>query len=265
MSSPALSLHGVARKHPGATTAAIAGVDLDVADGEFVCVVGPSGSGKSTLIDLLAGHAEPTAGRITAAGVQLTGPSLDRSVVFQEAALFPWLNVMQNVAFGLQSRGVPRAEREAASREWLDRVGLGHAAHAQPHELSGGMRQRAALARAFVVNPRILLMDEPFSALDAPTRDRLHVELQKLWAATGVTIVFVTHNVREAVALGDRVVVLGHGHVLGEVAVDFPRPRVVESHGVINTSGKVRDLLDEADRMGIARAGDHEGDGYVQI
>lgn len=267
-SPPALSLHNVTREYAGASERpALRDVSLEVPAGQFLSVVGPSGSGKSTLLDLLAGHARPSSGTVRAHGRPITGPDLDRAVVFQEAALLPWLNVRDNVAFGLRTRGVDKREREEIALYWLDRVGLSHAAYDQPHELSGGMRQRAAIARAFAVRPTILLMDEPFSALDAPTRDRLHVELQELWAATDVTIVFVTHNIREAVALGDRVVVLGHGHTLGEVRVNHPRPRVVESHEVITTAGKVRDLLDTADRMGIdvRPSAQEQGDGYVII
>ena len=250
----------------GAQRAALAEVSLDIAAGEFVAVVGPSGCGKSTLLDLVAGHARPATGTVTVGGAAVTGPGPDRMLVFQEHALFPWLTVQANVEFGLRSAGVDPQRRAATAREWIARVGLADAAGLHPHELSGGMRQRAALARAFALAPKVLLMDEPFSALDAPSRDRLHVELQGLWRETGTTIIFVTHNVREAVVLGDRVVVMssGPGRVIAEVPVTLPRPRVVESRRVVDLAQHVRGLLDAADQMGISAP--REGrDGYVTI
>ncbi|MCB2412982.1 ABC transporter ATP-binding protein [Demequina sp. TTPB684] len=250
----------------GSHRAALAEVTLDIAAGEFVAVVGPSGCGKSTLLDLIAGHARPATGSVTVGGTPVTGPGPQRMLVFQEHALFPWLTVQANVEFGLRSAGVEPARRAATANEWIARVGLADAAHLHPHELSGGMRQRAALARAFALAPQVLLMDEPFSALDAPSRDRLHVELQDLWRETGTTIVFVTHNVREAVTLGDRVVVMssGPGRIIAEVGVTLPRPRVVESGRVVDLAQHVRGLLDEADQMGIT-APRQGRDGYVSI
>ena len=250
----------------GSTRSALAEVTLDIGAGEFVAIVGPSGCGKSTLLDLVAGHARPATGAVTVGGAPVTGPGPDRMLVFQEHALFPWLTVTQNVEFGLRAARVPEEERAARAAEWIVRVGLADAAHLHPHELSGGMRQRAALARAFALRPQVLLMDEPFSALDAPSRDRLHVELQDLWRETGTTIIFVTHNVREAVVLGDRVVVMssGPGRVIADVPVTLPRPRVVESRRVVDLAQHVRGLLDEADQMGISAP--REGkDGYVSI
>jgi len=245
---------------------AIDGVSITVDAGEFVAIVGPSGCGKSTILDLIAGHTRPKRGSVTVGGVTVAGPGPDRMLVFQEHALFPWLSVADNVGFGLKATGVDAAERDEVVQTWLAKVGLADAASLHPHELSGGMRQRAALARAFAMRPEVLLMDEPFSALDAPSRDRLHVELQELWSETGTTIVFVTHNVREAVALGDRVIVLssGPGTVVGEVKVKLARPRVVESARVVATAQQVRGLLDEADQMGI-RTPREQGDGYVSI
>jgi len=237
----------------GGTRLALSDASLTVAAGEFVCIVGPSGCGKSTLLDLIAGHGRPRSGVVEVGGEPVTGPGPDRIVVFQEHALFPWLTVAQNVAFGLRASGVPKDERAVTVETWLDRVGLHGSADLYPHELSGGMRQRAALGRAFAMRPQVLLMDEPFSALDAPSRDRLHVELQRLWSETGTTIVFVTHNVREAIALGDRVVVFssGPGRAIGEVAVTLARPRVVESARVVELAQQVRGLLDEADQLGV--------------
>jgi len=250
----------------GSQRAALAEVSLEIGAGEFVAVVGPSGCGKSTLLDLVAGHARPATGSVTVGGAPVTGPGPDRMLVFQEHALFPWLTVRANVEFGLRSAGVDPERRAATASEWIARVGLADAAHLHPHELSGGMRQRAALARAFALAPQVLLMDEPFSALDAPSRDRLHVELQDLWRETGTTIVFVTHNVREAVVLGDRVIVMssGPGRVIADVPITLPRPRVVESGRVVDLAQHVRGLLDAADQMGISAP--REGrDGYVSI
>lgn len=266
--SAAVSLRGVYREFVGRSTPrlALAGVDLDAAAGEFVCVVGPSGCGKSTLLDLVAGHAAPDAGEVLVRGVRVAGPGPDRIVVFQEHALFPWLTVGKNVEFGLRAAGMGAAERRVIADSWLARVRLDDSRDLYPHELSGGMRQRAALARAFAMRPEVLLMDEPFSALDAPSRDRLHVELQQLWRETGTTIIFVTHNVREAIALGDRVLVMssGPGRVLGSVEVSLPRPRVVESSRVVALAQQVRGLLDEADQLGIDAPREGE-DGHVQI
>lgn len=250
----------------GAARAALARVDLDVAAGEFISIVGPSGCGKSTLLDLAAGHARPATGSVTVGGSPVIGPGPDRMLVFQEHALFPWLTVQENVEFGLRATGVGASQRSGTASEWIARVGLVDAAGLHPHELSGGMRQRAALARAFALAPQVLLMDEPFSALDAPSRDRLHVELQGLWRETGTTIIFVTHNVREAVVLGDRVIVMssGPGRIIAEVPVSIPRPRVVESNRVVDLAQHVRGLLDEADQLGITTP--REGkDGYVSI
>lgn len=267
MSAPVVLNHvSQAFSGRGETRLAIDGVSLTVNAGEFVAIVGPSGCGKSTILDLIAGHTRPKRGTVTVGGTPVSGPGPDRMLVFQEHALFPWLSVSQNVGFGLKTAGMALPEREEIVATWLAKVGLSDAAELHPHELSGGMRQRAALARAFAMKPQVLLMDEPFSALDAPSRDRLHVELQALWSETGTTIIFVTHNVREAVALGDRVVVLstGPGTVVGEVKVNLSRPRVVESERVVHTAREVRGLLDEADQLGIS-APREEGDGYVSI
>jgi NitT/TauT family transport system ATP-binding protein/taurine transport system ATP-binding protein len=250
----------------GESRAALAETSLTVTAGEFVAIVGPSGCGKSTLLDLVAGHARPATGSVTVGEAPVTGPGPDRMLVFQEHALFPWLSVTRNVEFGLRAAGVPEAERAAIAAEWIAKVNLSDASHLHPHELSGGMRQRAALARAFALKPQVLLMDEPFSALDAPARDRLHVELQELWRETGTTIIFVTHNVREAVVLGDRVIVMspGPGRIIADVAVQLPRPRVVESRRVVDLAQHVRGLLDESDQMGIDTP--RQGrDGYVSI
>ncbi|MGW0140567.1 ABC transporter ATP-binding protein [Streptomyces calvus] len=187
---------------------ALDGVDLEIADGEFVVIVGPSGCGKSTLLDLLAGLDRPTGGRILLDGRPVTGPGLDRSVVFQQYALLPWRTALGNVEFGLEATGVPRRLRAARAREFLGLVGLSGFEDRHPHELSGGMRQRVAIARSLAYDPDVLLMDEPFAALDAQTRESLQDELLRIWQRTGKTVVFITHGIDEAVYLGQRVAVM---------------------------------------------------------
>jgi sulfonate transport system ATP-binding protein len=201
-------------------------VSLSVRPGELVCILGASGCGKSTLLNLVAGLERPTRGSVACAG--------QPSFMFQEAALFPWLSVEQNVELPLRLRHVPRADRRARVTELLDLVQLASFARRQPHELSGGMRQRVALARALAQEAEVLLMDEPFGALDAMTRDILHDELERIWLATGRTILFVTHNVREAARLGDRIVLLTSrpGRVAQAFPVDIPRPRRIEDQDV---------------------------------
>jgi NitT/TauT family transport system ATP-binding protein len=189
----------------GKTLLALQDIHLRVNPGEFLCIVGPSGCGKSTLLHLIAGLAAPTSGSVLMDGQRVQGPGTDRILIFQELGLFPWLTVRQNVEFPLRVRGVSRFERKSAAEEYLRLVHLAQFADSYIHQLSGGMRQRVALARALASEPDVLLMDEPFAALDAQTRDLLHDELERIWLRTGRTIVFVTHNVREAVRLADRV------------------------------------------------------------
>ncbi len=227
-----LSLRGVSKRFQGRTgeVHALEGVDLDVAAGEFVILVGPSGCGKSTLLSIVAGLEAADAGQVHMDGRPVGGPGRERSLVFQDGALFPWLTVSQNVEFGLKRMGLGRRERRERALRYLEMVQLARVADGCLHELSGGMRQRVALARALAVEPEVLLMDEPFSALDAQTREDLYDELQRIWARLGTTILFVTHNVREAVTLGDRVVVLGArpGRVLCEFPVPIGRPREID-------------------------------------
>jgi len=228
-----LELRGVIRRFDarnGHVVTALERVDLVVRVGEFVCVVGPSGCGKSTLLNLLAGLDAPTEGEVFADGTPVRGTDPSRAMIFQDAALFPWLSVQANVEFGLRMRGVREKERATTVTRLLEMVHLQQFARAYVHELSGGMKQRVAIARALAVDPRVLLMDEPFGALDAMTRDHLHSELQEVWLRTKKTIVFVTHNVREAVVLGDRVLVMSPrpGRIVSEHVIDLPRPRRIE-------------------------------------
>ncbi|MCG5214155.1 ABC transporter ATP-binding protein [Streptosporangium soli] len=192
----------------GGAFTALRGVSLDVREGEFLTLVGPSGCGKSTLLDLVAGLTGPTAGEITIDGTPITGPGLDRGIVFQQYALFPWRTALANVVFGLEAKGVPRREREGRAREYLGLVGLTGFEERYPHELSGGMRQRVAIARSLAFDPDVLLMDEPFAALDAQTRESLQEELLGIWGKTGKTVIFITHGIDEAVYLGQRVAVM---------------------------------------------------------
>ena len=242
----ALHVDGVSRLFDGAggRTVALEDVSFDVAEGEFLCIVGPSGCGKSTLLDLLAGHQSPDRGHIYAHGDEVSGPSSRRMVIFQEHALFPWLTARANVELGLELAGRGKVERRALASEWLERVHLDGFADALVHELSGGMRQRVAIARALALEPEVLLMDEPFAALDAQTRDQMHGELQDLWQATGTTVVFITHNVRESVLLGDRVAVMSAhpGRIRRVMDIHLPRPRHMEDPGLIDIA---RELLAE--------------------
>jgi NitT/TauT family transport system ATP-binding protein len=221
-----LSLAGASLGRPGAT--ALDEVDLDIAPGEILTVVGPSGCGKSTLLRTLAGLLSPLAGEISQDGTPLTGPSADRALVFQEDALLPWRTLRANVELPLAIRGMPGAERRRQAQTWLERVGLGSQARQLPHRVSGGQRQRVQLARALAGRPRAVLMDEPFGALDAQTRAGMQDLLVEVLQGTGATVVFVTHDVDEALFLGDRVALLGAG---GLVAVrDIPRPRERGAH-----------------------------------
>ncbi|MFM8971802.1 MAG: ABC transporter ATP-binding protein [Actinomycetota bacterium] len=237
----AVALRGVAKAYgrDDRRTVALEGIDLTVRRGEFVCLVGASGCGKTTLLNLLAGLDHPTSGRVQVAG--------RTALLFQVAALFPWLTAAGNVDLALRLRKVPRRERPDRVAALLGAVQLGEFARKRPHELSGGMRQRVALARAFAQDADVLLMDEPFGALDAMTRDLLHDELERLWADRSLTVVFVTHNVREAVRLGDRVVVLTSrpGRVAEEFRVDFERPRRIESPEVSTLAGTITARLRE--------------------
>jgi NitT/TauT family transport system ATP-binding protein len=210
---------------------AVDGLSLDVLADEFLCVVGPSGCGKSTLISAIAGFLKPTAGMLTLDGRMIDGPGADRGVVFQEYALLPWMTVLDNVALGPKLKGVPKAERHAQARRYLEMANLSAAALKYPHELSGGMKQRTAVARTLANEPEVMLMDEPFAAIDAQTRMTLQEELLRIWSAARITVLFVTHSVEEACFLGDRVAVLtpGPGQVKEIVKVGIPRERRIWS------------------------------------
>ncbi len=203
---------------------------LGVAPGEFVAVVGPTGCGKSTLLNIAAGLLEPSAGSVSVLGEPLTGINARAGYLFQTEALMPWRNALDNVTAGLEFRGLDRHEYQAKGNEWLRRVGLGGFGDRYPHQLSGGMRKRVSLAQTLILNPQILLMDEPFSALDVQTRQLMENELLELWSADRKSVVFITHDLEEAIALSDRVVVMSAGpeaHPLGEYRIELPRPRDV--------------------------------------
>ena len=246
-SLPKVSLKNVCLSYQmngNAPLQALKNIDLEVRAGEFLCVVGPSGCGKSTLLHLIAGLQRQTSGQITVDNREVKGTGTDRILIFQELGLFPWLTVAQNVGFGMRMKGVSKGEREARIREYLRLVHLAQFKDSYIHQLSGGMRQWVALTRALATEPDVLLMDEPFAALDAQTRDLLHDELERIWAETGRTIIFVTHNVREAVRLGDRVVLLTFrpGQIKREYPVELPRPRHLED---VHVAGAAREILDD--------------------
>jgi NitT/TauT family transport system ATP-binding protein len=215
------------------TVHALDNVSLNVAEGEFVCLVGPSGCGKSTLLDIIAGLTRPSEGQVYADDQPIEGPGRHRLVMFQESALFPWLTVLGNVMFGLKLKpDLTNADRRRIALDHLRLVGLENFATANVHELSGGMKQRAALARALAPDPRVLLMDEPMAALDALTREQLYSDIQRIWQSRRKTILLVTHNVREAVCLGDRVLLMSPhpGRIREDFAIPLPRPRDINSN-----------------------------------
>ncbi len=238
----AIRLAGVSKVYGrgSSTVLAVDRLSLTVRRGEFVCLIGASGCGKSTLLSVVAGLDGPTSGQVEVAGHRV-------AIMFQEPALFPWLTAGKNVEFALRARGVPRAERTRRAAELLDTVHLADFAAKRPHELSGGMRQRVALARALAHDADVLLMDEPFGALDAMTRDLLHDEIERIWAERELTVLFVTHNVREAARLGDRVVLLSSrpGRVIEEYQVPRTGPRRIDSVQVAELASRVTDRLRE--------------------
>ena len=224
-----LHIENVYKEYKGerSTTVALNGVDLDIMENEFVCVVGPSGCGKSTLLNIIAGLHEATSGTCYLDGKPITGTGVERGVVFQQYALFPWQTVLKNVMFGPQMKRLPKAECEAIARKYIKLVGLEEFENSYPKELSGGMKQRVAIARAYANNPDVLLMDEPFGALDAQTRAQLQTELLKTWETEQKTCFFITHDVDEAVLLAQRVVIMSArpGRIKRIVDIDIPYPR----------------------------------------
>ena len=232
--TPAVSFDGItctfAARAGGGSYTAVRDVNLTIGEGEFVSVVGPTGCGKSTLLNVAAGLLKPSSGTLRVFGEPLAGINRHAGYMFQSEALMPWRNALANVTAGLQFRGVDAARAEAQGRDWLARVGLEGFGDRYPHQLSGGMRKRTALAQILILDPKILLMDEPFSALDVQTRQLMENELLELWSANRKSVIFITHDLEEAISLSDRVVVLSAGPAarpIGEFAIDLPRPRDV--------------------------------------
>ena len=226
----AIVWEGVEVSYASGAYCAVRGLNLAVAPGEFLCVVGPTGCGKSTILNVAAGLLAPTAGIVRVQGAPLVGLNPHAGYLFQADVLFPWRTACDNVAAGLQFRGESRHSARATATQWLRRVGLHGAGDRYPHQLSGGMKKRVALAQVLALNPAMLLMDEPFSALDVQTRSLMETELLALWSAARKSVVFITHDLEEAIALGDRVVVLSAGpasHTIGDFLIDLPRPREV--------------------------------------
>lgn len=257
-----IEIHGLNKTFPGRggkpATVALEDLDTRIEDGQFVTVVGPSGCGKTTLLNVAAGFEAPSAGEILLDGQPIAGPGADRAVVFQQPSLYPWLNVWENVAFGLTLRHGRRGVDRAAVDGMLETMGLqGFERHA-PYELSGGMQQRVAIARALVVQPKILLMDEPFGALDAQTRGDMQTFLLALWRKIRPTVLFITHDVEEAVLLGDRVLVMTPrpGRLARDLAIGLPRPRAYEMVLREEFTGYKRDVLQilRPDGAGVAGA-----------
>ena len=244
-----LKLAGVSKTYSSGTQAveALEPVDIQIRAGEFVVFFGPSGCGKSTLLNIIAGFEDVTGGEVSLDGVPVVGPHHDRLMLFQEHGLFPWLNVIQNVMFGLkrQFKFKPKARRKHA-REFLQMVHLSEFEHASIHELSGGMKQRVALARALAPDPELLLVDEPFGALDALTRAKLYMDLQEIHQRTGKTIILVTHDPREAACLGDRVLVFSSrpGRVKADIAITLPRPRDINDPAVTECAAGIMAQLE---------------------
>ncbi|MDW5564045.1 MAG: ABC transporter ATP-binding protein [Methanomassiliicoccus sp.] len=226
---------------------ALRNVDLSVEDGEFLCIVGPSGCGKSTLLNLAAGFQRPSRGRVTLGGEEVAGPHPRIGMVFQEQSLFPWLSVLDNVAFGLRSARLPKREARERAREMLKKVDLERFEKTRPSALSGGMRQKVAIARTLVLEPDILLLDEPFGALDEQGRKHMDLELLKLWEQGGRTFMFITHNIEEAIALGGRIMLMGTnpGHIYREWRVGIPRPRDLFQEDVVGLRKEISCSLQE--------------------
>ncbi|MDR2889754.1 MAG: ABC transporter ATP-binding protein [Lachnospiraceae bacterium] len=253
-----LEIDRVSKRFDNSDKEAVNNVSLTINEGEFICLVGPSGCGKSTLLNMIAGLERPTAGEIRLAGEKITGPGADRVVMFQDAALFPWLNVLDNVTFGLRLMKKDKVECNRIAMNYLKMVKLTKFAHYRVHELSGGMKQRVALARALAMDSAILLMDEPFSALDKQTINKLRDEVAQIWEETRKTIVMVTHSVEEALFFGDRVVVMSAhpGEIREILTIDLPRPRPIDSASFVSYRKTIlEEVRKEVDRSEQAEFG----------
>ena len=252
-----LQARGVVKRfdHDGNSVMALDGINLNVEEGDFVCIVGPSGCGKSTFLNIVAGLEKPDSGEVLLNGKPISTPGPDRTMVFQEGALFPWLKVIDNVEFGLKMARIPKDERREISQRYLDMMQLTKFADSYTYQLSTGMKQRVAIARALAMDPEILLMDEPFAALDSQTRDLLLVELQLIWERTKKTIIFVTHNISESIILGKRVVIFKNrpSKIKKEIVIDYRRPRLMEDE---NLQKYYHQILEELKSEVIARAKD---------
>ena len=238
---------GVSKIYPGKNepVEALRGIDFTCDAGDFVCLLGRSGCGKSTLLQMMAGLEAPTAGQIAVAGRELHGPSPDAAIVFQDHGLFPWMTVQKNVEFNMKARGTPAAERKRIAAHFIAMTSLTGFEGRYPHELSGGMRQRVGIARALTTDPKALLMDEPFGALDAQTRGNLQDELLQIWEKQRTTVLFVTHSIDEALLLADRILVFTPrpGRIAADIAVDLPRPRAPQSDGFQALARELRGLV----------------------
>ena len=236
-----LEIKNISRLFDGSEKETLKNISFTVNDGEFICIVGPSGCGKSTLLNIIAGLDRPTSGSLYLNGAEITGPGADRVVMFQEHALYPWLNVIENVTFGMKLAGLSKKEQETRAERYLKMVRLWDFRNYRIHEISGGMKQRTALARSLCLDSPLLLMDEPFSALDKQTINKLRSDLECIWEETGKTVLFVTHSVEEAVFLADRIVVLSdHPGCVKEIfSVNLPRPRTIDSAAFLAIRHKI--------------------------
>lgn len=241
------NVHKEYQSNEHAPTIALDDVSLTIKKGEFISLLGPSGCGKSTLLNIIAGLEDHSSGTFLVNDKPIKGPGNDRIVVFQESGLFPWMTVLENVMYGLLIKKIPKEEAKERAMTWLQKVHLGKFAHSMPHQLSGGMKQRVAIARALVMDPEILLMDEPFAALDEQTRMVLHKELETLWRETGKTILFVTHNIREAVVLSDRIVLMKTrpGGIKNVFPVQASRPRKSSDSILIHLENRILTELEQ--------------------
>ena len=256
----ALEIKNVNRTFEGSEKETLKDISLHIEEGEFVCIVGPSGCGKSTILNIVAGLDHPTGGELYLDGEKITGPGADRVVMFQEHALFPWLNVLENVKFGMRMMGIPKEEQSRRAEHYLKMVQLWDVRNYRIHEISGGMRQRTALARALCLDGPVLLMDEPFSALDKQTTNKLRADLEEIWEETGKTVLFVTHSVEEAVFLADRIVVLSDnpGCIKEIFSVDLPRPRCNDAPEFLKIRHKILNCVEREVEKFAKEEYDHE-------